>query len=206
MNLNYTKLSKFEQLQYFSMSECVDLMFWHLDHKSKKIGINQNLSLLNFGIEAGQVSWSMMIVRNKLFTPSYITIMPFSATPDARMMIRMETTFSSIRRDFHWFSMNGVEILGDERICLITILIKRIIISFGWSGRCNNYNVRRYRLNLVMSNFGMKIDSSMDCHHIRGLESNLGTIDDRLINLHLMQRTAHSALHISSGDLGFFSY
>jgi len=206
MNLNYTKLSRFEQLQWWSMSECLDLMLWHVNNKNKKIGINQNLSLLNFDIKAGQISWSIMIVRNKLFTPSYIIVMPFLATPDARMMIRMETSFSSIKRDSRWFTINGVEILGNDRLSLITYLITRIIISFSWSGRCNNYKIRRYRLNWILSSYGMTIDPTIDCHHKSGLESNLGTINDRLINLHLMKKDEHYYLHIKSGDTGFFSY
>ena len=201
MNINYTKLSRFEQLPWWSMSECVQLMEWHVDNKNKKIGINQNLSLLNFGIAANQISWSMLIVRSKLFTPSHIVIMTFSATPDARMMTRMETTFSSIRRDSRWYTcLNGEEILGDERINLTTNLITRIITSFGWSGRCNNYNIRRYRLNWILSSFGNAIDRTIDCHHKSTLKSILGVTDDRFMNLSVMPRFAHSALHISSGD------
>jgi hypothetical protein len=176
---NITKITKFHHLNIWSQSDCIDLMNWHVKHERHfRRGVNNNLSLYNYDISEGETTYSLLNFRIDLFVPSVMVICPFKAYSDVRGIIRLSTTFHSLKADSRLFDRNGNEY---------------------------NHKIRRYRLNWILSCPKFDIDSSIDIHHKNGLKSILyaseTTItDDRFTNLVSLRRDVHSAIHIMNGD------
>jgi hypothetical protein len=206
---NYTRLARFESVRKWSVDETIDLMRWHISNERRiRKGWNNSLSLINHSICDGEISWSMMLVRNNLFIPSIVVILPFKAVPDHRMMIRMSTTFSSVTRHSRWFNMDGDEIIGQDRIILTHQLVTRIIDGFGWSGNLYDYKVRRYRLIKLLENNKRRLSSDLDCHHATGHSSGKleHIIDDTSKNIKILDKSDHHSLHHCFGDTNFVDY
>jgi hypothetical protein len=181
-------------------------MNWHVEHERHfRKGINNNLSLYNYDISEGETTYSLLNFRIDLFVPSVMVICPFKAYSDVRGIIRLSTTFHSLKADSRLFDRNGNELLGVERDNTINLFVDRIINGFDWHGDLYNHKIRRYRLNWILSCPKFDIDSSIDIHHKNGLKSILyaseTTItDDRFTNLVSLRRDVHSAIHIMNGD------
>lgn len=184
-------------------------MLWHVKHERHfKKGINNNISLCNYDISEGEMSYSLLNFRLDSFVPSLMLICPFKAYEDVRGIIRLSTSFHSLRTDSRWFNRVGDELVGDERINIINLLVGRVINGFDWSGTCTNYSIRRYRLNWLLSCPKFNIDSTIDIHHNSGLQSILDPsqdviADDRFSNLVALRRNVHRTTHFLNGDNGF---
>jgi hypothetical protein len=193
-------------------------MRWHIENERHfKKGINNNLSLCNYSISEGEISYSLLNYRYDIFTPALLVILPFKAYTDVRGIIRMAATFRTIRDESRWFKRNGDEIIGDEiigdeKIYIISMLQNRIIDGFSWSSSLYNYKIRRYRLNAILSSPNLIIDRNIDIHHNSGLKSILeGTddsiTDDRYSNLMMMDKQDHYYYHHhENGDTSFIDY
>jgi hypothetical protein len=201
---NYTKQTRFESVSTWSESEAIDLMKYHLEHERRlRRGINNNLSLVNHAINYGETSYSLLAFRRSLFQSSIYIISPFKAVPDARMIVRMETTFTQLKTHSRLFDRNGNEIVSENRLNIINLLVSRIMTGFNWSGNLWNYKIRRYRLNWLLSCPKFDIDRNIDIHHKNGLQGILDTTDDRFINLVALRRDAHRTIHFLRGDDNF---
>lgn len=191
-------------MDIWSQADCIDLMKWHrsCEHYFKR-GVNNNISLINYSISVGDKSYSLLNYRFDSFIPALVVIMPFTAYADVRGIIRMSTTFRTIRDDSRWFNKSGDVIIGDERNYIIAMLCNRIVDGFSWSGNSWDYKIRRYRLNAICSLPNLIIDRSIDVHHKSGLKSILDVTDDRFSNLQIMSRDKHYQLHNYFGDDNF---
>jgi hypothetical protein len=184
-------------------------MNWHLQHERHfRKGINNNISLCNYNIGVGEISYSLLNFRTALFVPSVLVICPFKAYEDVRGIIRLSTSFHSLRSYSRSFDMNGDEVVGQDRINIINLLVERIVSGFNWSSNCTNYSIRRYRLNWLLSNPKFDIDRNIDIHHNSSLKSILYTsqdivIDDRFSNLSSLRRNVHRTIHFLNGDDDF---
>ena len=191
-------------MDIWSVDYCHDLLRWHIcNEKHYKRGVNNNLSLLNYSISPGAISYSLLNYRFDLFTPSLMLICPFKAYEDVRGIIRMSTKISSIREHSRWFTRDGDEIIDDERKYIISMLSNRIINGFSWSGNLYNYKIRRYRLNAILSSPNLVLDRNIDVHHLDGLQGICGITDDRMRNLQIMKRDEHAQKHFDNGDMEF---
>jgi hypothetical protein len=201
---NITKITKYYHLDIWSQADCINLMKWHCscEHHFKR-GINNNISLINYSISVGDKSYSLLNYRFDSFIPALMVVLPFTAYKDVRGIIRMSTTFRTIRDDSRWFNKSGSDIIGDERNYIISMLCNRIVNGFSWSGNSTNYLIRRYRLNAICSNPNMILDRNIDVHHKSGLQGILAVTDDRFTNLAAMNRDNHFKLHLDNGDMGF---
>lgn len=168
-----------------------------------KHGINNNLSLCNYSISEGKISYSLLNYRYNIFEPALMVICLWKACKDQRGIIRMSTTFRRIRDESRWYTRNGEEIISDERKYIVNMFCERIIDGFSWTKDCNRYLIRRYRMNALCSRPNLVINRNIDCHHKRSLESILDVTDDRFNNLSIMQRDNHFKLHVDNGDMGW---
>jgi hypothetical protein len=206
---NITKITKFHHLNIWNQQDCIELMRWHIKHERHyKKGINNNISLVNHNINVGESSYSLLNFKLELFVPATLVICPFKAYSDVRGIIRLSTTFHSLKTHSRLFDRNGNELLGESRDNIINLLVSRIISGFDWSGNCTNYSIRRYRLNWILSCPKFDIDRNIDIHHKNGLQSILdpsqSTItDDRFNNLTSLRRDVHRTIHFLNGDNDF---
>jgi hypothetical protein len=203
---NITSITKFYQLRIWGQSDSIELKNWHIHNEQHfKKGINNNISLINHNIGVGEVSYSLLNFRIDLFVPSVLVILPFKAYKDVRGIIRLSTTFHSIRSHSCWFDRNGNELVGDDRDNIINLLVSRIVNGFDWHGNLWDYKIRRYRLNWLLSNPNYDIDRNIDIHHKSALKSILDPsestlTDDRFTNLVSLRRDAHRTIHFLNGD------
>ena len=201
---NITKITKFHHLDIWSQSDCIELMRWHLKHERHfKRGINNNISLCNYSISVGEISYSLLNYRFDVFQPALMVICPFKAYTDARGIIRMATTFRRLKIESRWYDRHGDEIISDERKYIINMFCEHIQSGFSWTGNPKNYQIRRYRLNALCSQPNLVLNRTIDCHHRNTLKSILDVTDDRFSNLSIMPRDEHYQLHIKHGDDGF---
>jgi hypothetical protein len=180
-------------------------MNWHVEHERHfRKGINNNLSLVNHDISEGDVSHSLLSFKKELFISSALVILPFKAYSDVRGIVRMSTSFHSLKTHSRWFNMNGGEVVGEDRNNIINLLVSRILVGFDWHGHCTNYSIRRYRLNWLLSNPKFNLDRNIDIHHESGLQSILdpshSILDDRCNNLVSLKREVHKTIHFLNGD------
>ena len=206
------KIQLFFQLRYWSLDTCKALINWHLIHERHyRQGWNNNLSLTNYDIEpnTSEVTWSVILYKLDYFKNSFAIAMPFKFLADDRGVPRAYTKFRTIKKQaVVWSIEEGCYLEGSGRNSLIEMLLKRIVSGMGWDeSNCRENVIRRYRLLQILNNPKLYLCGGLDVHHKDGiakiLSGNTLNIDDRMVNLDVVDRPTHSSLHASKLDTGW---
>ena len=210
--INCTRIQRFVELRYWSLEDCQALLDWHLNNERHfRQGWNNNMSLINYDAvpAEGETTWSLMLYKLDYFKNSFAILIPFRLEQDIRGLPRAYTDFFTIKRQaVVWSIEEDCYLKGSGRNALIEMLLKRIVSGMGWiAPKCYKNHIRRYRLVQLLNSHLLQLHSSLDVHHKDGegklLPQSSFNIDDRTINLEVVERQAHSILHYAHGDLGF---
>ena len=203
------KIQRFFQLKYWSRGDCMALIDWHLTYERHyRRGWNNNLSLTNYDIEPGtdEVTWSIILYKLDYFKNSFAIAIPFKFETDSRGIQRAYTKFRMIKRQaVVWSIEEECYLEGSGRNSLIEMLLKRVVLGMGWdSSSCYKNVIRRYRLLEILNSPKLYLCNGLDVHHKDGiakiLSGTTSSIDDRKVNLEVVDRAAHSSLHASKLD------
>jgi len=210
--VNCTRLQRFVELRYWSLDDTKALLDWHLNYEQHfRRGWNNNMSLVNYDVvpDEGEVTWSLMLYKLDYFKNSFAILIPFNFEQDSRGISRAYTKFGMIKhRAVVWSIEENCYLEGSGRNALIEMLLKRIVNGLGWDSFKSRKNlIRRYRLVEILNSPLLNLHSNLDVHHKDGIAKLLSqssfNLDDRTLNLGVIERQAHSTLHYSQGDPAF---